>query len=156
METIITSGEISSTAIDFSLVNLFLKADLVVKSVIIILIISSIWSWKIIVEKLVRMKRLKQLDREFDEIFWSGNSFEDLYETFNFNTNSLKADFLSSNPFCEIISNFLHNSSLIVIGYSTLISESNIDFLLSLLDTDLARVIYLRIFIFLIIFFLCP
>ena len=47
---------------------------------------------------------------------------------------------------------FLHNSSLIVIGYSTLISESNIDFLLSLLDTDLARVIYLRILIFLIIF----
>ena len=108
METIITSGEISSTAIDFSLVNLFLKADLVVKSVIIILILSSIWSWKIIVEKLVRMKRLKQLDREFDEIFWSGNSFEDLYETFNYNQNDPK-----STIFCSAIGEWKKSSKSI-------------------------------------------
>ena len=98
METAITSVELSSTAVDFSLVSLFLRADLVVKSVIIILIISSIWSWKIIVEKLVRMKRLKQLESEFDEIFWSGNSFEDLYETFNYNQNDPK-----SSIFCAAI-----------------------------------------------------
>ena len=60
METKISSGEDSSSVIDFSLLSLFVRADLVVKSVIIILILASIWSWTIIVEKLVKMKRLKQ------------------------------------------------------------------------------------------------
>ena len=48
--------------------------------------------------KLVRIKRLKQSDNEFDEIFWSGNSFEDLYETFNYNQNDPK-----SKIFCSAI-----------------------------------------------------
>ena len=94
METTIISENISS--IDFSMLSLFLKADFVVKSVIIILVIASVWSWKIIIEKLIIIKRLKQLESEFDEIFWSGNSFDDLYETFNFNTNDPK-----SKIFCE-------------------------------------------------------
>ena len=96
METAIISENISS--IDFSLLSLFLKADFVVKSVIIILVIASVWSWKIIIEKLIIIKRLKQLENEFDEIFWSGNSFDDLYETFNFNTNDPK-----SKIFCAAI-----------------------------------------------------
>ena len=91
METAVISGDISSSVIDFSLLSLFLRADLVVKSVIIILIFASIWSWTIIVEKLVRIKRLKQIESEFDEIFWSGNSFEDLFETFNYNQNDPKS-----------------------------------------------------------------
>ena len=99
MESIITSGDISSAVVDFSLLSLFLKADLVVKSVIIILIAASIYSWAVIVEKLVKMKKLKQLENEFDEIFWSGNSFEDLFETFNYNQNDPK-----SKIFCSAIS----------------------------------------------------
>ena len=65
---------------------------------IVILILASIYSWTIIVAKLVRMKRLKQLENEFDEIFWSGNSFEDLFETFNYNQNDPK-----SKIFCSAI-----------------------------------------------------
>ena len=99
MESIITSGGISSTVVDFSLLSLFLRADLVVKSVIIILMAASIYSWAVIVEKLVKMKKLKQLENEFDEIFWSGNSFEDLFETFNYNQNDPK-----SKIFCSAIS----------------------------------------------------
>ena len=91
METLITSSEISSAVTDFSMISLFLRADLVVKSVIVILIASSIWSWTIILSKLVKYKRLKQLENEFDEIFWSGNSFDDLYETFNHNQNDPKS-----------------------------------------------------------------
>ena len=98
METAVTSGDISLSVIDFSLLSLFLRADLVVKSVIIILIFASIWSWTIIVEKLIKMKRLKQIESEFDEIFWSGNSFEDLFETFNYNRNDPK-----SKIFCAAI-----------------------------------------------------
>ena len=98
METVVASGNIASSGIDFSLLSLFLRADLVVKSVIIILILASIWSWTIIIEKLVRIKRLKQIESEFDEIFWSGNSFEDLFETFNYNQNDPK-----SKIFCAAI-----------------------------------------------------
>ena len=96
MESIITSAEITSQAIDFSMLSLFIKADIVVKLVIIILLLSSIWSWTIIVAKLIRYKRLKQLEKEFDEIFWLGNSFEDLYQTFNYNQNDPKSKIFCS------------------------------------------------------------
>jgi len=96
METLVTSTDISSTAMDFSLIALFFRADLVVKSVIIILVLSSLWSWTIIVEKMIKLRRLKQLENEFDEIFWSGNSFEDLYETFNYNQNDPKSKIFCS------------------------------------------------------------
>ena len=99
MENIVTSGDISSAAVDFSLLSLFLKADLVVKSLIILLLAASVYSWAVIVEKLVKLKKLKQLENEFDEIFWSGNSFEDLFETFNYNQNAPK-----SKIFCSAIS----------------------------------------------------
>ena len=96
MEPLITSSEISAVVTDFSLLSLFLRADLVVKSVIIILIVSSIWSWTIIASKIVTYRRLKQLENEFDEIFWSGNSFDDLYETFNHNQNDPKSKIFCS------------------------------------------------------------
>ena len=97
MEEVITS-ELATTAADFSMFSLFLRADLIVKSVIIILIVASLYSWNIIIGKLIRIQRLKKLDKEFDEIFWSGNSFEDLYETFNYNQNDPK-----SKIFCSAI-----------------------------------------------------
>ena len=98
METIITSSEVTSVAMDFSLLSLFFRADLVVKSVILILIISSIWSWTIISSKLVKCRKLKELEVEFDEIFWSGNSFEDLYDTLSHIENDPK-----SKIFCSAI-----------------------------------------------------
>jgi len=98
MEELVISGNLSSEVIDFSLLSLFLRADLVVKSVIIILVVASVYSWTVIISKIVKMRQLKQLDNEFDEIFWSGNSFEDLYDTFNYNQNDLK-----SKIFCSAI-----------------------------------------------------
>ena len=85
MEEVNTVTNINSENVDFSMFALFMSADLVVKSVILILIFASIYSWSIIVSKLMRLRKLKQMEKEFDEIFWSGNSFEDLYETLNFN-----------------------------------------------------------------------
>ena len=107
MENIITSGDISSAVVDFSLLSLFLKADLVVKSVIIILMAASIYSWAVIVEKLVKLKKLRQLENEFDEIFWSGNSFEDLFETFNYNQSDPK-----SKIFCSAISEWKKSNKM--------------------------------------------
>ena len=99
MEEIALAESLSSEAVDFSMLSLFLRADFVVKSVIIILIIASLYSWTIIASKLIRLRQLKQLENEFEEIFWSGNSFEDLYETLNFNKQDPK-----SKIFCSAIS----------------------------------------------------
>ncbi len=94
----INKVNISAEASDFSMLSLFMQADFVVKSVIVILILASIYSWNVIVAKIIRMRQLKNLEKEFDEIFWSGNSFEDLYETLNFNKTDPK-----SKIFCAAI-----------------------------------------------------
>ena len=106
MEEIIVAGSIAAESVDFSMLSLFLRADFVVKSVIIILILASLYSWTIIVAKLIRIKQLKKLDKEFEEIFWSGNSFEDLYETLNFNKQDPK-----SKIFCAAISEWKKSKS---------------------------------------------
>ena len=95
MESILSS-EISTAVTDFSLLSLFIRADIVVKSVIIILIASSLWSGTIIASKIVILRRMKRLEIEFDEIFLSGNSFDDLYETFNYNQNDPKSKIFCS------------------------------------------------------------
>ncbi len=94
----VTNIEITSGAPDFSMFGLFMQADTVVKSVIIILILASIYSWNVIVSKILRLRQLKKLEKEFEEIFWSGNSFEDIYETLNFNKSDPK-----SKIFCAAI-----------------------------------------------------
>ena len=94
----INNIDITSEAPDFSMFGLFLQADFVVKSVIIVLIIASIYSWNVIVSKILRIRQLKKLEKEFEDIFWSGNSFEDLYETLNFNKSDPK-----SKMFCAAI-----------------------------------------------------
>ena len=99
MEEVSAINNIASENIDFSMFALFMSADYVVKTVIIILVIASIYSWIIIVSKILRLRQLKQMEKEFEEIFWSGNSFEDLYETLNFNKLDPK-----SKIFCAAIS----------------------------------------------------
>jgi biopolymer transport protein TolQ len=54
----------------------------------------------------MRLRKLKQMEKEFDEIFWSGNSFEDLYETLNFNKLDPK-----SKIFCAAISEWKKSKS---------------------------------------------
>ena len=76
MEDVNTINNIASENVDFSMFALFMAADLVVKSVIIVLILASIYSWTIIVSKLLRLRQLKQMEKEFEEIFWSGNSLK--------------------------------------------------------------------------------
>ncbi len=94
----INKMELVNEAPDFSMFGLFMQADIVVKSVIVILIIASLYSWNVIISKIMRMRQLKKLEKEFEEIFWSGNSFEDLYETLNFNNSDPK-----SKIFCAAI-----------------------------------------------------
>ena len=106
MEEISAVSNINAEYIYFSRRALVISADYVVKSVIIILIIASLYSWSIIVAKLLRLRQLKQMEKEFEEIFWSGNSFEDLYETLNFNKLDPK-----SKIFCSAISEWKKSKS---------------------------------------------
>jgi len=64
---------------DFSLVNLFLRADIIVKSVIIILILASIYSWALIIEKYRLFKRIEKSSAIFEEKFWNSKSAESFY-----------------------------------------------------------------------------
>jgi len=106
MEEITIASSVATDLIDFSMLSLFLRADFVVKSVIIILILASLYSWTVIVAKLIRIRQLKKLEKEFEEIFWSGNSFEDLYETLNYNQNDPK-----SKIFCAAITEWRKSKS---------------------------------------------
>ena len=58
---------------DFSLISLFLRADIIVKSVIIILILSSIYSWAIIFEKIRMFRKINKSAEEFEENFGNLN-----------------------------------------------------------------------------------
>ncbi|MAF94791.1 MAG: protein TolQ [Rhodospirillaceae bacterium] len=66
--------------LDFSVWALFLRADPIVKSVIVLLLVASIWCWAIIIDKVVGLRRLSARSTEFEQAFWSGNSLDDLYE----------------------------------------------------------------------------
>ena len=66
---------------DFSLIQLFLRADFVVKSVIIILIASSVYSWALIFEKYRLFKRIEKSTNSFEEKFWKSRSAESFYNT---------------------------------------------------------------------------
>ena len=80
MEADITSQAVGlGSSVDFSLMSLFLRADLVVKSVIIILIAASIYSWAIIIEKFKMFKKINQSTVEFEEKFWKSKSAESFY-----------------------------------------------------------------------------
>ncbi len=72
------AGAISDT--DFSMLALFIKADWVVKSVVITLLASSVWSWAIIFQKSFGLRRLNKRSSEFEKLFWSGKSLDDLYD----------------------------------------------------------------------------
>ena len=80
MEADITSQAVGlGSSVDFSLMSLFLRADFVVKSVIIILIAASIYSWAIIIEKFRMFKKINESTVEFEEKFWKSKSAESFY-----------------------------------------------------------------------------
>ena len=80
-------AEISSQAVglasstDFSIINLFFRADIIVKSVMILLIACSIYSWAIIIEKLKFFKKINISSEEFEEKFWRSKSAETFYNS---------------------------------------------------------------------------
>jgi biopolymer transport protein TolQ len=82
MESDITSQAVGlASNTDFSLLQLFIRADIIVKSVIIILIAASIYSWAIIIEKIKLFKKINISSEEFEEKFWRSKSAETFYNS---------------------------------------------------------------------------
>ncbi len=77
MEVELTSA---AAEVDFSLFALFWAADWVVKSVMIGLLVASVWSWAIIVDKTMLYGRSRRSMNKFEKNFWSGQSLEELYQ----------------------------------------------------------------------------
>jgi biopolymer transport protein TolQ len=65
---------------DLSILGLFLQADIIVKVVMLLLLAASFWSWAVIFDKLMRLRRLRHDAEAFEESFWSGGSLDDLYD----------------------------------------------------------------------------
>ena len=64
----------------FTIMSMFLRAGIVVKTVMVMLVFASIWCWAIIFEKLLTVRRLNKRSDEFEQAFWSGKSLDDLFD----------------------------------------------------------------------------
>lgn len=69
--------------VDFSLIALFLRAGLVVKIVMVILVAASVWGWAVIIRKLMVQGAARRDSARFDRQFWSGQPLDDLYDAMN-------------------------------------------------------------------------
>ena len=80
MEADISSQAVGlASSADFSLMNLFIRADIIVKSVIVLLIACSIYSWAVIIEKFRLFKKINESTVEFETKFWNSKSAESFY-----------------------------------------------------------------------------
>ena len=80
MQAVDTVNLGGAAAPTLSMISLFLQADLIVKGVMVLLLAASFWSWAIIFDKVLKVKRLVRAADAFEESFWSGGSIEDLYD----------------------------------------------------------------------------
>ncbi len=88
---------VQNGAYDLSIFSLFLRADPVVKLVIFGLFISSIWSWAIIINKIKMIRKINNVTKKFEDLFWSTSSLEGLYnKTESKNDNPMIAIFNKS------------------------------------------------------------
>ena len=71
----------AAAEVDFSLLALFLRADWVVKSVMMGLAFASVWCWAIIIDKSMLYARANRAAKKFEKTFWSGQSLEELYQS---------------------------------------------------------------------------
>lgn len=81
-----------------SIVSLFMRADAIVKTVFVLLVLASLWSWAIIINKWLALGTLKRRAGKFEKTFWSGLSLDELYQQF-----AQKAD----HPFAAVFTSAL-------------------------------------------------
>jgi biopolymer transport protein TolQ len=81
--TTIDTAQVGQSVQNFhmSLWDLFLGADWLVQSIMLMLVAASIWSWAIIFSKTARLKMINRQANQFEEQFWSGSALDQLYDT---------------------------------------------------------------------------
>lgn len=77
-----------AAAHDVSLWGLFMQAGLIVKLVMLGLISASVWTWAIVIDKYLSYARARRQFDQFEQVFWSGQSLEELYRTLSERTNT--------------------------------------------------------------------
>jgi len=98
MEADITTQAVGlASNTDFSIINLFIRADIIIKTVILILIASSIYSWAIIFEKLNMFKKINKSTTEFENKFWKSKSAESFYNNLPANYDDPMANLFRSS-----------------------------------------------------------
>ena len=98
MEADITSQAVGlASNTDFSLISLFLRADIIVKSVMIILVAFSIYSWAIIFDKIRLFRKINKRAEEFEEKFWKSKSAETFYNNLPSTTDDPMAEVFKSS-----------------------------------------------------------
>ena len=77
LQTTTLAGTVSPS---LSMFDLFLQSDSIVKLVMLILLLASFWSWAVIFDKVLRLRRMQRAAASFEDTFWSGGSLDDLYD----------------------------------------------------------------------------
>ncbi|MBB3457920.1 biopolymer transport protein TolQ [Rhizobium sp. BK313] len=87
----------AATTPDITLWSLFMQAGLVVKLVMLGLLAASVWTWAIVIDKYLSYARARRQFDHFEQVFWSGQSLEELYRTLSERTNTgLSAIFVAA------------------------------------------------------------
>ena len=133
---------VQNGAYDLSIFSLFFRADPIVKFVMIGLFVSSIWSWAIIINKIKMIRKMNNVTKKFEDLFWSTSSLEGLYtKTESKNDNPMIAIFnksmiewlkLRNSKIKDKIENRLNNVLVNSINNEITKLEKNMIFLASL------------------------
>ena len=122
-----TVNEIANITVsnNSSIFSLIASADIVSKSVMLLLIIVSIWSWTIIFDKTLRLIKIKKKITAFESVFWSGQILDQLYENIkNAVDNPLAAIFVGAMHECKRGNRKNQTDSLLKIGQKERILQS--------------------------------
>jgi biopolymer transport protein TolQ len=76
-------GAIGPKVHGFSVISLFMDADPIVKTVMALLFLASLWSWAIILNKALAFSLVRRRAKRFEKVFWSGLSLDELYQQFS-------------------------------------------------------------------------
>ena len=133
MDADITSQAVGlASNTDFSILSLFIRADIIVKSVIIILIASSIYSWAIIFDKIRMFRKINKGAEEFEEKFWKSKSAETFYNNLPSSINDPMAQVFKTTMQTVIKSRSRSNLSERLTG----ILEANIEKQMNIVDKN--------------------
>lgn len=82
-QPIVGATEVSSSIGDISVWGTFIHADFITQLVLIILLGCSIWSWTIIINKMLKVRFIFMALNHFENVFRAGGTFDSIYEKVN-------------------------------------------------------------------------